>query len=141
MNRKVWVLLILLVAAGTVCVASAADTQKVGGLEFNVPEGYSVDADSADAFQEGFSDESELEDVGVFKNSNDDILAILIYKKEPEDTGFPDDYKVENKTINNKNGTFVSAPSRINVGYMYDDAGKFVLIQAMNEDVLKQTIK
>lgn len=141
MNRKILTLLVLLIAISTISIVSAADTQTIGGMEFNVPEGYVYDADSADAFLSAFSDESEIEDAGVFKNSNDDLLAILIYGKEPEETDFPSDYKIESKTINGKNGTFFSAPSKINVGFTYNDGDKFVVIQAMNEDIVKQTIK
>ena len=141
MNKKILALFLLVIAVGAVSVVSAQDTQKIADIEFNIPEGYAYDADSADIFLKSFSDESNLEDAGVFKNSDDEILAILVYSKEPKDTGFPNDYKVEKKTINNKNGTFVSAPSRINVGFMYDEGDNFVLMQAMNEDVLKQTIK
>ncbi len=140
MNKKILMLLVLLVAVSTIAAVSAADTKTIGGVEFNVPEGYAYDEDSVNIFLQAFEDEP-LGDVGVFANEDDEILAIMVYNETPDASDYPDDYKFENKTINNKNGTLGSAPSRINVVFMYDDADKYVLIQAMNEDVIKQTIK
>ena len=89
MNKKILAILLLVIAAGAVSVVSAQDTQKIGDIEFNVPDGYTYDADSVDVFLKAFSDESDMKDAGVFKNSDDEILAILVYSKEPKDTNFP----------------------------------------------------
>lgn len=140
MNKKILTLLLLLIAVSTIAIVSAADTQTVGGIEFNIPKGYSYDQESVDIFMASFEDDTNLVDAGVFKNDADDLLVILVYDDVAE-TDFPDDYKMENKTINNKTGTFFSAPSRINIGFTYEDGDKFVAIQAMNEDILKETIK
>ncbi len=140
MNRKILTVLLLLIAISTIATVNAADTQKIGDVEFNVPEGYTYDADSVNVFLQAFEDEP-LGDVGVFKNNDDEILAIMVYNETPEDYDYPDDYKFENKTINDKDGTLGSAPSRINVVFMYNEGGKYVLIQAMNEDIIKETIK
>lgn len=140
MNRKILTLFLLLIALSTIAIVSAADTQKIGDVEFNVPEGYTYDADSVNVFLQAFEDEP-LGDVGVFKNNDDEILAIMVYNETPQEQDYPDDYKFKNKTINNKTGTLGSASSRINIVFMYNEGDKYVLIQAMNEDVLKETIK
>lgn len=139
MNRKILTLLLIIIAVSTISIASAADTKTIGGVEFNVPEGYSSDEDSITVFLQAF-DEENVEEVGIFKNSNNDPLAILVYK-EPQNTDYPNDYKIENKTISDKNGTLVSAPSRENVVFMYEEGDKFVLIQALDEATIEQTIK
>ena len=139
--KKILTILLILIAASAISIVSAADTQTVGDVEFNVPEGYSFDSDAGDAFLKALDDGSRIDDVGVFKNDNGDSLMIMVYKEEPGESDYPDDYKFENKTINNKNGTFMSAPSRINVAFLYEEGDKFVLIQAANEGVLKETIK
>ncbi len=139
MNRKIMTLLLILIAASAITIVSAADTQTINGVEFNVPDGYTYDADSASAFKNVMEDE-KVGDVGVFKNSNDELLVIMVYDKDPGVSDLPNDYELENKTINNKNGTLMSAPSRENIGFTYADGDKYIVIQAMNEDVLKQTI-
>jgi hypothetical protein len=140
MNKKILTLLLLLIAVSTIAIVSAADTQTVGGVEFNVPEGYTYDQESVDYFLASFEGDTKLLDAGIFKNDADELLVILVYDDVAE-TDFPDDYKMENKTINNKTGTFFSAPSRINVGFTYEDGDKFIAIQAMDEDTVKATIK
>ncbi|WP_407415125.1 hypothetical protein [Methanobrevibacter sp.] len=140
MNKKILTILLLLIAVSTIAIVSAADTQTVGGVEFNIPEGYTYDKESVDVFLQSFEDDSALNDAGVFKNSDDEILVIIVYNDTPE-TDFPDDYKLENKTINNKTGTFATASSRINVGFLYQDGDKYIAIQAMDEDTIKATIK
>lgn len=140
MNRKILTILLLLIALSTIAIVSATDTQKIGDVEFNVPDGYTYDADSVNVFLQAFEDEP-LGDVGVFKNNDDEILAIMVYNETPQSQDYPDDYKFENKTINNKTGTLGSAPSRINIAFMYNEGDKYILIQAMNEEVLKEVIK
>ncbi len=140
MNKKILTVLLLLIAVSTIAVVSAVETQKVGDLEFNVPEGYTYDAQSVDYFLKAFEDEP-LGDVGVFKNNDDEILAVMVYNETPQEMDYPDDYKFENKTINNKNGTLGTAPSRINLVFMYNEGDKYVLIQAMNEDIIKDVVK
>ena len=140
MNKKVLTLLLLLIALSTIAVVSAADTQKIGGVEFNIPEGYTYDADAGDSFLNSLEN-GKVSDVGVFKNSNGDTVFIMIYNETPETSDFPDDYKFENKTINNKNGTFMSADSRINVAFEYQDGDKFIVIQANDEATLEEVIK
>lgn len=140
MNKKVLTLFLLLIAVSTIAVVSAADTQKIGGVEFNVPEGYTFDADAGNAFLKSLEN-GKVSDVGVFKNSNGDTVFIMIYNKTPETQDFPSDYKFENKTINNKNGTFMSADSRINIAFEYKDGDKFIVIQANDEATLKEVIK
>ena len=139
MNKKILTLLLLLIALSTIAIVSAQDTQTIGDIEFNVPEGYTYDKESVDIFLASFEDDTDLVDAGVFKNDAEEILVILVYDDVSE-TDFPDDYQMENKTINNKTGTYFSAPSRINVGFTYEDGDKFIAIQAMNEDILKETI-
>lgn len=140
MNKKVLTLFLLLVALSTISIVSAADTQKIGGVEFNVPEGYAFDADTSNAFLDSL-EKGKVSDVGVFKNSDGDTVFIMVYDKTPETSDFPSDYKFENKTINNKNGTFMSADSRINIAFEYQDGDKFIVIQANDEDTLKEVIK
>ena len=60
MNKKILTLLLLLIAISTISIVSATDTQKIGDLEFNVPDGYTYDADSVDVFLKAFDDESDL---------------------------------------------------------------------------------
>lgn len=141
MNKKILTILLILIAASAISIVSAADAQTIGGVEFNTPEGYSFDSNAGDAFLKALDDGSKIEDVGVFKNDNGDSLMIMAYKEDPGESDYPDDYEFENKTIHNKNGTFMSAPSKINVAYLYEEGDKFVLIQAADEDVLEETIK
>ena len=141
MNKKILSILIVLITISTISIVSAADTQTIGDVEFNIPEGYVFDADSVNLFLQAFDDEKEIDDVGVFKNSDDDIFAILVYN-ETTDTDYPDDYKIENKTISEKNGTLVSAPSRDNIVFMYNNEDdKFIIIQAVDETTIKEAIK
>ena len=50
MNKKLLAILLLLIAVSTIAVVSAADTQKISGVEFNVPDGYTSDADAGNTF-------------------------------------------------------------------------------------------
>lgn len=52
MNKKVLTLFLLVIALSTISIVSAADTQKIGGVEFNVPEEYTFDADAGNALRE-----------------------------------------------------------------------------------------
>lgn len=140
MNKKVLTILLLLIAVSTIAVVSAADTQKISGVEFNVPEGYTFDADAGNSFLQSLEN-GKVSDVGVFKNSDGDTVFIMIYDETPETSDFPDDYKFENKTIAGKNGTFMSAPSRINVAFQYQEGDKYIVIQAMDEKVIEELLK
>lgn len=140
MNKKILALLLILIAISTISIVSAQDTKTIGGVEFNVPEGYTYDADSVSIFLQAFDDDGAIEDVGVFKSSSNDPLAILVYNGTP-DMDYPSDYEIVNKTISGKNGSLVSAPSRANVVFMYNDKNKFVLIQAIDEATIEKTIK
>ena len=133
-------MLLLLIAVSTIAAVSAADTQKISGVEFNVPEGYAFDADAGNAFLQSLEN-GKVSDVGVFKNSDGDSAFIMVYDESPENSDFPDDYKFENKTIAGKNGTFMSAPSRINVAFEYKEGDKFIVIQAMDEKVIEELLK
>jgi hypothetical protein len=139
MNKKVLTLLLLLIAVSTIAVVSAADTQTIGNIEFNIPDGYVYDGDSSNALLQAF-DEEKSDDTGVFTNDKGESVIIMIYKETPE-TEYPDDYVSENKTINAKNGTLFSAPSRENILFTYNEGDKIVFIQAMDENILKETIK
>lgn len=142
MNRKVLTLLLLLIAVSTIAVISAADTQKISGVEFNVPEGYTYDADAGQTFLDSLENR-KVDDVGVFTNNAGEVggtIFIMVYNEDPGTSDFPSDYEFENKTINGKNGTYMSAPSRENIGFEYIDGDKYVFIQALNEDVLKEVI-
>lgn len=143
MNRKLLTLLLLLITISTISVVVAADTQKIGGVEFNVPDGYTYDADAGTTFLKSLENR-KVADVGVFTNDAGELggtIFIMIYNKDPEASDFPSDYTFENKTINGKNGTFMSAPSRGNIGFQYNDGDKYIFIQALNEDILKEVIK
>ena len=140
MNKKILTILLLLIAVSTIAVVSAVDTQKISGVEFNVPEGYTFDADAGNSFLQSLEN-GKVSDVGVFKNSDGDTVFIMIYNETPENSDFPDDYKFENKTISGKNGTFMSAPSRINVAFQYQDGDKYIVIQAMDEKVIEELLK
>ena len=140
MNKKILTILLLLIAIGTISIVVAADTQKISGVEFNVPNGYSYDADAGATFLNGLENK-KVDDVGVFKNDKGETVFIMVYNKTPEKSDFPSDYEFVNKTINKKNGTFMSAPSRVNVAFEYADGNKYVVIQAMNEDIIKEVIK
>ena len=141
MNKKILTLLIVLITVSTIAIVGAADTQTIGDVEFNIPEGYVYDADSVNLFLQAFDDEKEIDDVGVFKNSADDIFAILVYN-ETTDQDYPDDYNIENKTISEKNGTLATAPSGENIVFMYNtEDDKFIIIQAVDETTIEEAIK
>ena len=140
MNKKLLALLLLLIVVSTIAVVNAAATQNIGGVEFNVPEGYTFDADASNAFLQSLENR-KVSDVGVFKNSNGDSVFIMIYNETPQNSDFPDDYQFENKTIAGKNGTLMSASSRINVAFQYQDGDKFIVIQAMDEKVIEEILK
>ena len=140
MNKKILTILLLLIAVSTIAVVSAADTQKISGVEFNVPEGYTFDEDAGNSFLQSL-ESGKVSDVGVFKNSAGDTVFIMIYNETPENSDFPDDYKFENKTIAGENGTLMSAPSRINVAFQYQEGDKYIVIQAMDEKVIEELLK
>ena len=71
MNKKILSILIVLITISTISIVSAADTQTIGDVEFNIPEGYVYDADSVNLFLQAFDDEKEIDDVGVFKKNRD----------------------------------------------------------------------
>ena len=127
-------------AVSTIAIVSAADTQKISGVEFNVPEGYTFDADAGNTFLKSLENK-KVDDVGVFKNSDGESIFIMVYNETPETSDFPDDYKFENKTIAGKNGTLMSASSRINVGFSYDEGDKYIVIQAKDESVIEELLK
>lgn len=140
MNHKVLALLLLIMAVSTISIVSAADTQTISGVKFNTPEGYAFDADTGNAFLDSLENR-KVDDVGVFKNNDGDTVFIMVYNETPETSDFPSDYKFENKTIAGKNGTLMSAPSRMNIAFEYKDGSKYIVIQAMNESIIEELIK
>lgn len=142
MNRKILAILLLLVALSTIAIVSAAETQKISGVEFNVPEGYTYDADAGNTFLNSLENK-KVDDVGVFTNDAGETggtIFIMVYNEDPGASDFPSDYKFENKTINGKNGTFMTASSRGNIGFQYNEGDKYIFIQALDEDTLKEVI-
>ena len=139
MNKKFLTILFLLMAVSTIAVVSAQNTQ-LSGVEFNVPEGYTFDKDAISTLIQSLEDE-KLSDLCVFKNSKGDTVLIMIYNKYPKNLVFPDDYKVENKTIHGKNGTFMSASSTNKVAFQYPEGDKYIVIQTMDEKVIDEFLK
>ncbi len=140
MNKKILTLLLLLIAISTISIVSAQDTQKIGDVEFNIPEGYVYDEASVNIFLEAFADDETIDDAGVFVKDDTDLLAILVCS-EAQDSDYVSDYEIENKTIANKTGTLFTAPDETNVVFMYEEGDKFILIQALDEDTIESTIK
>ncbi len=142
MNKRILTLLLLLIAVITIAVVSAADTQTISGVEFNVPDGYTYDANAVQTLLNSLENK-KVDDVDVFTNDAGEVggnIFIMVYNEDPGASDFPSDYEFENKTINGKNGTFMSAPSRGNIGFQYTDGDKYIFIQALDEDVLKEVI-
>ena len=142
MNKKILTILLILVALSTIAIVSAQDTQTISGVEFNVPDGYTYDAEAGNTFLDSLENR-KVDDVDVFTNDAGEVggtIFIMIYNEDPGASDFPSDYEFENKTINGKKGTFMSAHSRGNIGFQYADGDKYIFIQALDEDVLKEVI-
>lgn len=136
MNKKILAVLIILIAVSTISVVSATNTRNIGGVDFNVPAGYTYDRAAVNVFLQIF-DDSGMDDVGVFTKGNDDVLAIVTYTEAP-DIDYPSEYKVKNKKINGKKGTLAKASDNVMFTYKEDDL--YVLIQAVDEDVIKEIV-
>ena len=136
MNKLLTFLIILMVAAGTVAVVSAANTEKINGLEFNIPDGYEYDANHSQSLAESVN--ISPDQIAGYSNGTN-IFAIMVMKNPDNRT--LDDINTGNfpiKTINGKQGILNDRDDYI--GFAYLDGDKIVSIITLNQSVIDQII-
>lgn len=134
MKTKVLIISIVLMAILTVGVVSAANIQEVGGLKFNIPDGYSPgysysistsghDSDSAN-FDNGDSH------IGIAVENKTGVSLNDVIKNETR--------PLENKTIAGINGC--SETTNDGIRFIYVQGDKVVYITAPDESVIESMI-
>lgn len=139
MNRKLLtLLLIMVVAAATITVASAAETVTVNGLEFNVPDGFKTPQELGQMDYVAYNGEGKI----AFLDS-DDGSSILIGVLDNKGGVSSDDIKNSNssyqdKTIAGKDG--IIADNGKTLSFIYIENDKLMTIYAPTEALLEETL-
>jgi hypothetical protein len=141
MNRKILALLLIMIAAVTaLTVVSAADTITVNGMEFNVPDGYSMDPTFCEfPYEEGGILEGNMT---ILLNDDDDEDSIMVgvldnTLSESLSDSLSDGFDKEK--ISNKTGFLKEEKGELT--FAYEDGDKVVFIYADDEDLIEEVIK
>lgn len=139
MNKKILTLLLVIVVAATITFVSAADTATVNGIEFNVPDGYSLVTDQFTVSAYGQDGDSAM-----FENANGDgILIGVLDNKDNLNLGDIDSLsdssgQYTNKTIAGKEGILTQNEKTV---FIYLDSDKIVVMSAVDEPTIEAMIK
>lgn len=140
MNRKLLtLLLIMVVAAATITVVSAAETVTVNGVEFNVPDGFKSQPESDQMSYVAYNGEGKI----AFLDS-DNGTAVILGVLDNNGGVSLDDIKNSNssyidKTIAGKDG--IIADNGKTLSFIYIENDKLMTIYAPTESLLEETIK
>ena len=130
-------MIVMIVAASAIALVSAADTVTINGVDFNVPEGYSYDADLSLAADEDYGVSPGT--IGVLTNGDDQIIILVGNNTEGSTL---DDINTNNlpaKTINGKDGAFNENANGMQ-SFAYIEDGKIFVIAAPDEATIEQVI-
>lgn len=126
MNKKILIVCLIAVAIVSVGVVSAADTFTLGGIDFNIPDGFK-------------KDDAKSNDTSVWlKSNNDSVLVSVLDSKGVPLEKMKDDGDVE-KNIAGKQGYF--SQGKYSVFFLYKEGDKFVHIGAGDEATIEAIIK
>lgn len=141
MNKKLLtILLILVVAATAITYVSAAETVTVHSEEFNVPDGYTYNAEDDFTFT---YDNGDTLGVLAFLWDGTDMISISVLDNFAGDT--LDGLKAQNssfkdKTISGKEGIIAHDDEDGSVYFEYIENGKIITIHASKESLIEKTI-
>lgn len=139
MNKKILTLLLVVAVATTVTFVSAAETVTVNGLEFNIPDGYSLTTDQFSVSAYGQDGDSAL-----LENTNGDAVLIGVLDNNDNlnlgdiDSLSDSSGQHTNKTIAGHEGLFKQGEKAV---FIYLEDSKIVVISASDESSIETMIK
>lgn len=140
MNKKILIFLaILIVAVSAVSIVSAAETLKVNGVEFNIPDGYTYDDSLVEEANQGFN--FPQESIGAFSNGNDKVMIVVIQDQNNQVQDEIDKNPDSQKTINGKTGLLIEDAGDGMQSFMYVDGGKAIAIKTTDASIIDKVIK
>ena len=100
MNKRIYLMLaVLIVAMASISFVSAADTVDIGGVQFSLEDGFSIQEGSGSAF-------NQSGDLAICSNENGDMVIIAVLdnadKLSLSDIGKLSEYNHTNKTASSR---------------------------------------